>query len=500
MTQSKSEFSDQLILTIDVGSSSVRASLYDQEASVKDNFQSRRNYNFETTSAGGVEFDADVLFKLVLQVIDEVLERCGKRCFRIAAVAMSTFWHNLVGINVAGQAMTPIYSWADTRSSKEAEGFRQRIDEVQYHGRTGCVIHPSYLPSKLIWIKEAQPQTFRKVARWMSFGEYCYLKFFGIASCSFSMASGTGLFNQNLQDWDNEVLEILPIERNQLSPLIDLDNPLRGLIKPFSSRWPSLNRIPWLPAIGDGACSNIGSGCSTPKSLALMVGTSGAMRVVFRRNKINIPQGLWCYRVDRHRLVMGGALSNGGLLVAWMRETLQLPQEKETLECQIAEMEPSSHGLTILPFLAGERSPGWHSSARATIKGLSLHTKPLDIFRASLESVAYRFAKIEKLLTPVVPENQEIIASGGGILHSPTWLQIMADVLAKPIFASGVREASSRGAALLALEVLGYTEKIEDVKVPMGSKYVPNWGKHDKYLKAMEETEQLYQLMLNNEF
>ena len=98
MTQSKSEFSDQLILTIDVGSSSVRASLYDQEASVKDNFQIRRNYNFETTSAGGVEFDADVLFKLVLQVIDEVLERCGKRCFRIAAVAMSTFWHNLIFI------------------------------------------------------------------------------------------------------------------------------------------------------------------------------------------------------------------------------------------------------------------------------------------------------------------------------------------------------------------------------------------------------------------
>ena len=175
MTQSNPEFSDQLILTIDVGSSSVRASLYDQEASVKDNFQSRRNYNFETTSGGGVEFDADVLFKLVLEVIDEVLERCGKRCSRIVAVAMSTFWHNLVGINVAGQAITPIYSWADTRSSKEAEGFRQRIDEVQYHGRTGCVIHPSYLPSKLIWIKESHPQFFRKVSRWLAFGLYCLL-------------------------------------------------------------------------------------------------------------------------------------------------------------------------------------------------------------------------------------------------------------------------------------------------------------------------------------
>lgn len=498
MTQSRSQFSDQLILTIDAGSSSVRAALYDQEAKVEDNLQSRRNYDFKTTSNGGVEFDADVLFRLVVEVIDEVLERCGERCVQIAGVAMSTFWHNLVGIDVTGQAMTPIYSWADTRSFKEAEGFRRKIDEVQYHDRTGCVIHPSYFPSKLIWIQKVQPQIFRKVSRWMSFGEYCYLKFFGTALCSFSMASGTGLFNHDLQDWDNKVLEILPIERNQLSPLIDLDGPLTGLIKPFSSRWPSLKRIPWLPAIGDGACSNIGSGCSTPKRLALMVGTSGAMRVVVRGNKIKIPQGLWCYRVDRHRLVMGGALSNGGLLFAWMRETLRLSQEKETLECQIAEMEPSSHGLTILPFLAGERSPGWHSTARAIINGLSLHTKPLDIFRASLESVAYRFAKIEKLLTPVVPENQEIIASGGAILQSPTWLQIMADVLAKPILASGVREASSRGAALLALEVLGSIEKIEDLRIPMGSKYIPNLERHNRYLKAMEQTEHLYELMLNN--
>ena len=83
-------------------------------------------------------------------------------------------------------------------------------------------------------------------------------------------------------------------------------------------------------------------------------------------------------------------------------------------------------------------------------------------------------------------------------MHSPTWLQIMADVLAKPIFASGVSEASSRGAALLALEVLGYIGRIEDVKIPMGSSYTPNLEKHDKYLKAMEETEQLYQLILGN--
>ena len=67
--------------------------------------------------------------------------------------------------------------------------------------------------------------------------------------------------------------------------------------------------IPWYPAYGDGACNSIGSGCSTPQRFALMVGTSGAMRVVVKENFVTIPSGIWCYRVNRERFILGGAIS-----------------------------------------------------------------------------------------------------------------------------------------------------------------------------------------------
>lgn len=231
-----------------------------------------------------------------------------------------------------------------------------------------------------------------------------------------------------------------------------------------------------------------------------MVGTSGAMRVMARAERKSVPPGLWRYRADRRRLVMGGALSNGGLLFVWMNETLRLSGGREAVERQLAGLAPDSHGLTVLPFLAGERSPGWRPKARAAITGLSLHTRPLDILRASLESVAYRFAKIAQLLKPLAPGVREIVASGGALLQSPAWMQVMADVLGQPVVASAVREASSRGAALLALEVLGLLGSIEEVETPLGQRFDPSAERHERYLKALERHDQLYGLLLTRGF
>jgi sugar (pentulose or hexulose) kinase len=102
--------------------------------------------------------------------------------------------------------------------------------------------------------------------------------------------------------------------------------------------------------------------------LALMVGTSGAMRVLWRADSVEIPPGLWCYRSDARRFVMGGALSDGGNLVAWLRKTIRLPDSIEA-ERAMSQMRPDSHGLTFLPLLAGERGPGWADHAHGIVAG-----------------------------------------------------------------------------------------------------------------------------------
>jgi len=338
------------------------------------------------------------------------------------------------------------------------------------------------------------PEAFEKTERWVSPADYFYARFFGEPyQVGTSMASGTGLFDQNRRKWDRETLEALPAEEGQLSSISN--EPRRGLAGEWAERWPALRVTPWLPAVGDGACSNVGSGCTRSDRLALMVGTSGAMRVLWKAEFVEIPDGPWCYRADAERYVMGGALSDGGNLIEWLRNTLRLPDPEKTEEI-VSGMEPDSHGLTFLPLLAGERGPGWADRANGTVSGLSMSSKPVEVLRAAMEAVAFRFAIIAEMIDAASPGEKEVVASGGGLLHSPTWTRIMADTLGRPVTLSGVQEASSRGAALIALEALGGPE-IEAADVPLGETIEPDPGRHEIYKRALERQRRLYEAVLD---
>lgn len=486
-----------LVLTLDIGTSSTRAMLFDGSGQPVDGMEAQVQYEMHTTPDGGVEISATELLDFAARALDLLLQQAGPAAPPIAGVGVCTFWHNLLGIDADGRPLTPVYSWADTRSAPAVAELRARLDEDAVHARTGCVFHSSYLPAKLLWLSRSQPKVFRRVRHWMSIGEYLFLVLFGRTVCSLSMASATGMFDQNLSTWDGEVLSALSVDPSQLSPLGDLDTPLAGLEASLAQRWPMLTSVPWYPALGDGACNNIGSGCVTLERLALMVGTSGAMRVLWESDRVRIPRGLWCYRADRRRFVMGGALSNGGNVFRWLMEHLRFDDEVHAVERRLAAMLPDAHGLTVLPFWAGERSPDWVSDAKAVLIGLNLNTEPIDILRAVLESVAYRFAAIYEILCEAAPDAQEIIASGGGLLHSPTWMQIMADVLGKPVVASAVKEASSRGAALLVLEALGVLHDLAAVAVPRATSYNPDPKHHARYQQAMARHRKVYRLFVD---
>ena len=207
---------------------------------------------------------------------------------------------------------------------------------------------------------------------------------------------------------------------------------------------------------------------------------------------IPLPDGLWCYRVDGRRLLPGGALTEGGGVFAWLRQTLRLGDPIE-LEAALAGSEPDAHGLTVLPFFAGERSPGWDGDARATIHGLSLATRPQDIVRAGLEAVALRITLVYNQLRSILPAEPQVVAGGGALLSSPAWQQIIADALGVPIAISAIPEASARGAALLALEALGVLPDAGQVPLEtVGAVVMPNLDNHRRYQGALERQQRLY--------
>ena len=159
---------------------------------------------------------------------------------------------------------------------------------------------------------------------------------------------------------------------------------------------------------------------------ALMVGTSGALRILYETDRPRPRPGLFMYRLDERRVVEGGALSDGGNLHAWLEATLA------DSGGSITERSPEEHGLTFLPFLGGERSTGWDPAATGAVTGLTFATTPRDLRQAALEGVAFRFAAIVDLL----PEVEEIVGTGGGLLADREWTQLIADALARPVTAS----------------------------------------------------------------
>ena len=495
MSPSLARSDPRWVLTLDVGTSSVRAIVFDSGGRAMRGLSAQNPYSFRTTRDGGVEMDVEELLGWVVEAIDRVIGRAGGRARRIAAVGVSTFWHNVIGITAQGRPATPIYSWADTRPQQVAQRLRERLNERRVQARTGCLLHASYLPAKLLWLSEAHPRRFERSARWMSFGEYLLFRFLGQATCSLSMASGSGLFHQKEKRWDEEILQVLPVSAEQLSPLVDLGNSLHGLRREWARRWPVLDGVPWFPALGDGACSNIGSGCSSQDRVALMVGTSGALRVLWKGAPAEPPPGLWSYRADSRRVLMGGALSNGGSLIAWMEQVFRLGSRAARMR-QLTRMAPDSHGLTVLPFLAGERSTGWHGEARGTVAGLSLNTNPYHILQAGMEAVAFRFRSIYDRLNRVLGKTEEVIASGGALRYEHAWRQMIADVLERPVILSSEAEPSSRGVALLVLEALGILPDVASAPAALGRVYLPRPEASEIYRVAFSRQNALYEKLI----
>ena len=147
--------------------------------------------------------------------------------------------------------------------------------------------------------------------------------------------------------------------------------------------------------------------------------------------------GLFLYRVDERRFVEGGALSDGGNLHAWLERTLRLPESP-------SPREPDAHGLTFLPLLGGERSPGWNGRAHGAIAGLTFETTPTDILQAALEGVACRFRELADRARRL----DEVVATGGALHANPDWVQIVADVLERPVGSRRYRRRRARGAAV----------------------------------------------------
>jgi gluconokinase len=482
------------ILALDLGTSSVRGVIYNTRGELIQSTYADVPYKVDTTVAGQVSSDPEAMVQLTVRAIDIALKAARKANVPVLAVATSCYWHSLMGIDREGRPTTELLTWADTRSAAETARLRSMEDEQAYHARTGCFFHASFWPAKLRWLQRTREGARSRTTCWVGLGEYLYECLLGQRRASLSMASATGLLDVNTCRWDPRALHLAGVTDAQLPEIADWTQAMRGLVPTFAHRWPELKDVPWYLPLGDGALANVGADCLRPQWFCATIGTSGALRVILDRSQLTIPWGVWAYRLDRQRFVMGGALSEGGNVIRWITDTLGLKRKKK-IEAAAERAAPDAHGLTVLPFWAGERSPNWRGSARAVISGLTLATTASDLMRACMEAISYQFGAVFDAMRQTVARPQAVVATGGRLTHSPAWAQMLADTLGVRVIESPAAEASSRGAALLALYALGRRPGLWQETPRKRRTLLPRPRAHAVYKAARARQARLYELM-----
>ncbi|HPF76770.1 MULTISPECIES: gluconokinase [Phycicoccus] len=447
------------VIALDIGSSATRGCVFDTTGRPIGK-RAKQEHAFTTAADGTATVDAVTVAHEVAAVLDQLVERANGP---IAGVALDTFASSLVGVDAHGNALTPCFTYADGRCAAEVHQLRSELDEADVQQQTGCRIHASYLPARLLWLRRTQPSVFSAAHRWVSLGEFVHLALLGTARIGTSSAAWTGMLDRHTGQWDAALLGHIGISTDLLSPIADPDQPYQAIDDRVARRWPHLAEAVWFPPIADGLASNIGLGAADGATVALTAATSGAMRTLVTGIPATVPTGLWCYRIDARRNLVGGALNDVGRVATWIDETLDLGEADLD---DIVAAPPSDTTPLMVPFLTGERSTGWAARARASFANVTAASTGPAMARAAFEGVATSYRRIAGQLVEVSGTHSETdvhgrnhgprrIHAGGGLLSGiPSFATILANALELPVIPVTTKRTTLRGTALLALEAL----------------------------------------------
>jgi gluconokinase len=449
---------DRVVIGIDIGTSSTKSVAYtvDGHAGATHSV----GYPLNQPAPGYAEQDPAVVLEAVIKTVREVAAQCEGP---VIGLSFSSAMHSLLGLDPDGVPLTPSITWADSRASSQAERIRASASGLQLHRRTGTPVHPMSPLTKLVWFREQEPKLCEQIGHWAGIKDYVLLRLCDVLITDHSVASGTGLMDIHRLAWDPEALQLAAIHLEQLPELAATTTVLPGLTPPMAAAMGLPANTKVVLGAGDGPLANLGLGAVRPGMAACSIGTSGALRVMVERPAVDPQGGVFCYALTEDHWAVGGAINNGGIVLAWAGDALAPglgAHPEEQLLAMAAQAPPGSGGLIMLPYLLSERAPHWSSLPRGAYVGLTREHRQQHLIRAALEGVCQQLSLV---LQSVRAAGNEVLAirATGGFARSPFWRQLLADVLDTEIQFPAGHEGSSFGAALLGMEALGIIDSID---------------------------------------
>ncbi|HYF78930.1 MAG TPA: gluconokinase [Symbiobacteriaceae bacterium] len=465
------------IVALDLGTTSCRALVFGLDGKVLGT--ASRAYPLQTPKPGWVEQDPRELLSAADAVVPEAVAKAGVAPADVLGVVLCTYMHSLIAVGPTGQYLSGLVTWADTRSAAQVDQVRSQGDWFDLYARTGCPPHTMYPLYKFLWFKENQPGLLVGAHRWASIKELLIHHWTGKWALDYNLATGTGLLNCHTLDWDPGALALAGVRRDQLSDVV----PNMQTFPLTSGRLGLLPGTPVVAGAGDGVLSSLGCGAIEPNVVAAMVGTSGAVRACVPEPVADPKARVFCYYLDKNRWILGGSLNNGGIAMQWARGLLYPGSTNyDELMAEAATVPPGSGSLLFLPYLAGERSPGFNARARGVWFGLGLeHGRP-HMARSVVEAIAYRLYSVLGPIEELTGTAREIRATGG-FARSELSLQVCADVFGREVAVPDEKEGSALGAFVLGAVALGVADDLSHVHrfIDMEQRVAPSLARHAIY-------------------
>ena len=484
------------IISVDLGTSSVRACLVDQSLHILQHFSVHTVLS--TDANGKAEQNPQEVLQAALTCINEIIRGSEDAGIQPQAVCFSNTTGSLVYLDEDFQPLGPVLTYADLRSASESRALIDAFGHA-YFEVNATPMHASYWLPKLIWLKN-QGLDLTQCQYFCTLKDLLLYQITGRFVTDYSNAAATGMYNAATGDWDERLVNIAGIRINQLPEIhptyhiLDADRTKGDILK----NWPPNLKI----VVGaiDGVLSSLGAGAFKPGQVTTMIGSSGACRIAASTPLTgSATRQTWSYPLDDQTWIRGGAMNSGGLVTEWLVKNFSEsrntnPEAYGELFHSAAQVAAGAEGLIFLPYLFGERAPIFDEHARGVFFGLHSSHQRSHMARAGLEGILMALYSIYNIIQPDNDAEIEIRASGG-YLQSELMLQIQADIFGKPILIPANFEGSIIGAAALALKSLGNIDSYDAIseEIRIEKEIHPDHQNHRVYQHKFEHFKTLYQ-------
>lgn len=451
-----------LILTLDQGTTSTRAFVFDANLAVIATAQAPLAQHYP--QPGWVEHDLEEIWSATLRVCREAIEAAGGPG-RISAMGMTNQRETTaVWDRRTGKALHRAIVWQDRRTAGQCEPLRRREAWVQ--AQTGLLIDPYFSATKMAWLLEALPDGHRRAAQGEialgTIDAFLLWRLTGgrVFATDPSNAARTSLMSLNRLEWDDKLAEFFRVPAAALPSVL----PSAG---PFGETEPALFGAPLkiTGIAGDQQAALIGHACFSPGEAKATFGT-GCFLLAHtgdqpRLSHQRLLSSVGYSAAGARSYVLEGSIFASGATVQWLRDGLGLlgtPAESAAMAASV----PDNGGVYLVPAFAGLGAPQWQANARGAIMGLTRDSRAAHVVRAGLEAAAYQTHDlIQAFAADGAPIRGPLRVDGG--LSGNDWaMQFLADILDLPIERPDFQEMTALGAARLALVGAGMAKRLEE--------------------------------------